>query len=192
MKTITTKKTLNQYVNDFSKHVNDAVKSITNAAEVYVAALKEYNEKAQRAFEKRYPHVSTRTWAKFRAVGHHDANPCIMFFSDKFAAQIMRMPKARQDEVLNGDSFEVFNPTTRHVEKVTYGEIRPRHERLLFDDNKTAFRDVNAQKDYADLLAAAKKKTYSPYAVKGGNLEVYTACTITKGEVEDILEEMEK
>ena len=192
MKTITTKKTLDQYVNDFSKHVNDAVKSITNAAKVYVDALKVYPEKAQRAFEKRYPHVSTKTWAKFRAVGHGDVNPCIMFFSDKFAAQIMRMPKARQDEVLNGDSFEVFNPTTRHVERVTYGEIRPRHERLLFDDNKTAFRDVNAQKDYADLLAAAKKKTYSPYAVKGGNLEVYTACTITKGEVEDILEEMEK
>ena len=186
------KKQLNDFIEDFSRHISNAILAIVNAAQTYVDALKVYPDKAQRAFEKRYPHVSTQTWAKLRAIGHGDANPSIMFFSDKFAAKVMRMPKQRQDEVLNGDSFDVFNPTTRHVERVTYGEIRPRHERLLFDDNKTAFRDVNAQKDYADLLAAAKKKTYSPYAVKGGNLEVYTACTITKGEVEDILEEMEK
>ena len=183
---------LNLLVARFSKHLSNAISSMLAASKVYVDALKKYPDSAQKAFEKKYPNVSSTTWAKLRAIGHGDANPSIMFFSDKFAAKVMRMPKTRQDEVLNGVSFDVFNPTTRQVEKVAYCEMKPRHERLLFDDNKTAFRTVYEQKDYADLLAAAKKKTYSPYAVKGDKLEVYTACTITKGEVEDILEEMEK
>lgn len=192
MAKLTSKSALDKFVADFSKHLNTAISSMLAASKTYVAALKEYPDSAQKAFEKKYPQVSATTWAKLRAIGHGDANPSIMFFSDKFAAKVMRMPKTKQDEVLNGVSFDVFNPTTRQVEKVDYSEMKPRHERLLFDDNKTAFRTVYEQKDYADLLAAAKKKTYSPYAVKGDKLEVYTACTITKGEVEDILEEMEK
>ncbi len=185
------KKKLETYVAEFATHIEDAVTAITKAAQTYVAALEAYPETAQEVFSSKYPHVTANTWAKFRAVGHGDANPCIMFFSDKFAAQVMRMPKPRQDAVLNGESFEVFNPSTRMVERVTYGNIRPRHERLLFNDNTCSFRSVGEQKDYADLLASAKKKTYSPYCVKGDALEVYQACTIGKNEIESILDEME-
>lgn len=184
--------TLDTYVTNFSHYLDNAITAIENAAKTYVDALKAYPDTAQEAFQTRYPHVSTGTWARLRSIGHGDANPNIMFFSDKFATKVMRMDRKTQDSVLNGDSFDVFNPTTRKAERITYGNLKPRHERILFDDNAQAMRTIHEQKVYADLLAASRKKTYSPYVVNGDKLEVYSACTITKGEVEDILEEMEK
>jgi len=181
---------LSEYVDRFSKHVGTAIEAIENAAKCYAEALREHPKDAQREFDKRYPHVTSNTWAKFRAVGNGDANPCIMLFSDKFASKIIRMPRVRQDEVLNGDSFIVFNPTTREAEKVTYCDIKPRHERILFNDNNASVRTIQEQKDYADLLASARKRTRVPYAVKGDHLEVYEACNIGREELVSICEEI--
>lgn len=183
--------TLDTYVSNFSHHLDTAITAIENAAKIYVDALKNYPDTAQKAFQDRYPHVSTGTWARLRKIGYGDANPNIMFFSDKFATRISNMPRAAQDKALNGDSFVVYNPTTRTAERVTYGNLKPRHENILFDPNAQAMRTLDEQREYVYQMAEAKKRTYHPYAVKGEILEVYSRCTISKSEVECILEEME-
>ena len=174
----------------FSTHLGAAIENIQSAAAVYFQAVTKYGDEAQRAFCDAYPHVTRNTWEKFAAVGSGDANPTIMLFSDKFAKKIIRMPRAVQDEVLNGDSFQVFNATTRTVESVGYGEIRPRHEKVLFDESRNRIRTLAEQVAYSNVVASEQKFHRRPYCVHSDHLEVFEACSIGKDELEAALEEM--
>lgn len=182
---------LEKYITNFKTHIGTAVEAIGNAAKCYAAACHEYPETAQSKFEEEYPHVTPNTWAKFRAVGEGDLNPSAMLLSDQFCAKVARMPRAKQDEILNGDSFMVFNPTTRKVEKVNYGMLKPRHEKILFDEQATKVRTIPEQVAYTDLLAAEKKAARRCYTVHTDRLEVHCACDIGKNELEGILEDMQ-
>lgn len=178
------------YVKQFSTHVGNAIQSIESAAKCYAAALRAFHDVAQERFENEYPHVTPNTWAKFRAVGEGDLNPAAMLLSDQFCAKIARMPRCKQDDALNGDSFMVFNATTREVDKVNYGDMTRRHERILFDENATKIRTIEEQIAYSDLVAAQKKHAKKFYTVHTDRLEVHCACSIGKGELEGILEDM--
>ena len=178
------------YVSKFSTHIGTAIEAIDNAAKVYAEALNKYGEEAQAAFCDAYPHVTPNTWEKFRAVGNGDANPNILLFSDKFAKKVMRMPRHVQDDVLNGNSFEVFNTTTRKVEHVTYSEISPRVEKILFDDTRSCIRTIPEQVAYSKVMESERKFANRPYRVHSDHLEVMRACSIGRGELENIMEEM--
>lgn len=181
---------LTTYIQGFGKHIGSALESIQSAANLYAEAIRKYEQKAQDAFEAQYPHVSPATWTKLRLVGNGDLNPAAMLLSNKFCAQIGRMPRHKQDEVLNGDSFDVFNPTTREVERVNYGDLKPRHERIIFDEARTTIRTIPQQVAYADAMAAEKKAAARNYTVHTDHLEVHCACVIGKSELEHIVEDM--
>lgn len=185
------KKSIQNYVESFSNHVGDAISSIEAAAKCYAEAIKIYADAAQVEFENKYPHVSANTWNKFLAVGNGDLNPSAMLLSDKFCKKISRMPKSVQDQVLNGDSFVVFNPTTRKAEAINYGSLKPRHEKILFDDENLHVRSIPEQVAYSNLLAKEKIEAAKKYTVHTDRLEVHCACDIGRGELESILEEME-
>lgn len=181
---------ISDYVSRFSHHVGNAIKSIENAAKLYAEAIVKYGKDAQEAFVDAYPHVTPNTWEKFLAVGNGDANPNIMLFSDKFAKRICRMSRNVQDEVLNGGSFSVFNPTTRTIEQINYGSVKPRHERILFDDSRSSIRTIPEQIAYLKVVDSERKKHNLPYCIHSDHLEVTRACTIGKEELENIVEEM--
>lgn len=183
------KKPIKKYVELFSVHVGTAIEAIENAAKCYSEALHVHGQKAQDAFEEKFPHVSPATWTKFRMVGNGDLNPSAMLLSNKFCAQVQRMPRHKQDEVLNGDSFNVFNPTTREVEQINYGAIKPRHERILFDEAHTTIRTISQQIAFADAMAAEKKAAAKNYTVHDDYVAVHCACDIGKNEWIRIAEE---
>jgi len=184
-------KQIKDYVDEFSTHIGTAIQAIDNAAKTYVAALKEYPETAQFEFSKRFPQITENTWNKLRCVGYGDAYPSLLLFSDKFAKKIVRMPREVQDEVLNGDSFDWYNPKTEEVEKVPYADLLPRNEKILFDDDRAEIRSIPAQVAYARVLAAERKQHNKPYTVYSDHLKVHEACQIGKNELEDIIGEME-
>lgn len=182
---------LEEYVNTFKQNVGSAIKCIENAAICYANACREYPNEAQAKFEEAYPHVTPNTWRKFLAVGNGDLNPAALILSDMFCAKISRMPRSVQDEALNGDSFTVFNPTTRKVDKINYGCVKTRHEKILFDDSRNVIRTIPEQIAYCNLVAAEKKSSEKRYTVHTDRLEVHCACEIGRGELEGILSEME-
>lgn len=183
--------TLTAYVKGFGNHIGSAIEHIQQAAILYVDAITKYGESAQQAFCEAYPHVTQNTWDKLRLVGNGDADAKIMLLSDKFAARIIRLPIEVQHETLNGDSFCVVNPQTRKMENVNYGEIKPRHERILFDDERGKIRGIAEQVKYIDEQNRRKKAMEMPYTVETDALVVHKACRIGKTELEDVLEAME-
>ena len=190
MKNAINQPTLKDLVAEFDKCFASAIEYIERSAKAYAMACRLYPEKAQAEFEKKRPQVSPCTWDKLRAIGNGDANPNIMFLSNQFAAKIVRMPKRKQDEVLNGDSFDVFNPTSRQVDRINYTGLKPRHETILFDDTATKIRTIPEQVAYTDLVAAEKKSKHRDWIVHDNYLEIKCACNIGKNELESIVEEM--
>ena len=183
--------TLAEYVKSFTASMGAALQNIENAARSYAEACKKFPDTAQQAFERAYPHVTPNTWDKLMAVGCGDANASIMLFSDKFAKKIMRMPKSTQDEVLNGQSFVVFNPTTRKAEQVGYSEIKPRHERILFDEAKARIRTIPEQVAYSEIMLKESLKSSRPYIVHTDRVHILRECEIGREEWAAIGEEME-
>lgn len=181
---------LSEYVEKFKANLDGAIESIECAANCYVSAVREFGDKAQEAFRAAYPHVTENTWCKFVAIGNGDLNPAVMLLSDKFSAKIARMPKVKQDEVLNGDSFDVFSPTTRKVEKIAYAQLKPRHEAIVFDEATNNVRTIPEQVAYCDLVAAKRKAVRNSYTIHTDFLEVHFACRIGRKELEEILLEM--
>ena len=181
---------ISSYVRGFASHMSSAIEHIQQAAILYAEALNKFGDKAQASFENEYPHVTQNTWDKLRLIGNGEADAKIMLLSDKFAARITRLPIAVQHQTLNGDSFEVVNPQTRKIERVNYGEIKPRHERILFDDELGKVRGIADQVKYIDDENRRKKTRPLPYTVETDALVVHSACRIGKVELEDILEEM--
>lgn len=179
-----------EYVKGFSQHIGAAIDHIQQAANIYAEAINTYGETAHDAFSKAYPHVTQNTWDKLRLVGNGEADAKIMLLSDKFAARIVRLPIEVQHETLNGDSFCVVNPTTRKMENVNYGEIKPRHERILFDDERGRVRDIGEQVRYIDEQNRRRKSRELPYTVETDAIVVHKACRIGKVELEDALEAM--
>lgn len=178
------------YVKGFGNHIGSAIEHIQQAAILYVEAIAKYGESAQQAFCEAYPHVTQNTWDKLRLIGNGEADAKIMLLSDKFAARIVRLPIEVQHTTLNGDSFSVVNPQTRKIENVNYGEIKPRHERILFDDEKGNVRGIAEQVKYIDEQNRRKKRKDLPYTVETDALVVHKACRIGKVELEDVLEAM--
>ena len=179
-----------EYVKGFSQHIGAAIDHIQQAANIYAEAINTYGEAAHDAFAKAYPHVTQNTWDKLRLVGNGEADAKIMLLSDKFAARIVRLPIEVQHETLNGDSFCVVNPTTRKMENVNYGEIKPRHERILFDDERGRVRGIEEQVRYIDEQNRRRKSRELPYTVETDAIVVHKACRIGKVELEDALEVM--
>ena len=182
---------LTAYVKGFGNHMGAAIEHIQQAATLYAEALKKYGGAAQQAFCDAYPHATQNTWDKLRLIGNGEADAKILLLSDKFAARIVRLPIEVQHTTLNGDSFAVVNPQTRRVENVNYGEIKPRHERILFDDEKGKVRGIEEQVRYIDEQNRRKKQKDLPYTVETDALVIHQACRIGKPELEDVLEAME-
>ncbi len=178
------------YVKGFGNHMGAAIEHIQLAANLYAEALQKYGDDAHEAFASAYPHVTQNTWDKLRLVGNGEADAKIMLLSDKFAARIVRLPIEKQHETLNGDSFCIVNPTTRKMENINYGEIMPRHERILFDDEKGKIRGIEEQVRYIDEQNRRRKAQELPYTVETDALVVHKACRIGKVELEDALEAM--
>lgn len=187
---VTENNTLDSYLNEFAIHLGSAIESIDKAAHIYAAAINEFPEEAQQKFEEAYPHVTENTWEKLRLIGNGEADPKIMLLSDKFAARMIRLPVQKQKETLNGDSFQVVNPQTRKIEKVQYYDMKPRHERILFDDTKGRVRTLSEQVAFIDEQNAKPKRVPLPYSVETDALVVHQACRIGKTELMQILEAM--
>ena len=191
MKNKALKDGLEAYVRGFGNHMGNAIESIHSAAVLYAEAIRKYKDKAQDRFEEAYPHVTANTWDKLRLVGNDEADPKIMLLSDRFAARIIRMPLAKQQETLNGDSFEIVHAQTRKIRRIHYFDVTPQQERILFDDEKNRVRTLPEQVEYIDKENAKRKKMPRPYSVETDALVVHQACRIGKNELEDIIEEMQ-
>lgn len=182
---------LDTYLHNFGIHLGTAIDAIDQAARNYAAAIRDYPETAQQAFEDAYPHVTRNTWDKLRLIGNGEADAKVMLLSDKFAARIIRLPVAKQRETLNGDSFAIVNAQTRKIENVNYYNLKPRQERILFDDERGQVRSIPEQVAYIDRENARKKTIPRPYTVETDALVIHQACRIGKVELIDIVEGME-
>lgn len=186
------KRSLSAYLADFHTHFSSGIESITKAAKCYADAVREHSDKARNAFHKAYPAVTEATWEKLRLIGNGDMHPAIMLCTDRIGARLARLPMCQQKKLLDGRThFRCVNRTTGEVESVALSDLKPRHERILFDGDK--LRSVNEQRAYAmQMTESAKTVAGPPYVIEGGLLVVVRACRLGVNELKAIIKKIEE
>ena len=182
---------IKQAVLKFGIEVGATIESLRRAAKVYADIIAKYGAEAEAAFKASYSNVSEGTWEKLRLIGNGDLMPHVLLMSGTMAQRVMRMKKSEQEEFMHDNNgVEVFNEQTRKVEFVKYVDLKPRHERILFDE-KGNVRTIEEQKAFVEAAPAVPvKRATVAYCIDGDTLVVNRKCRIGKNELAGILRRM--
>lgn len=185
-KAVATKNEIETAVRTFGECMGNATKSLEAAARVYHAAVSKHGREAKRAFEAAYPAVDAEFWNRLYSVGSGLAVPETLYFSDRSARLIERLPIAEQKQMLSGvQKVTVITPRGRVVEKPLARLTRKEEEILIRDDGR-----LRTMSEMQEAFAAAKSIRIPDYEVRGRQLIVHRPYNFGKRELQQILEEM--
>ena len=184
------KKTLNEYAENFGNNIKLGIESIKQAATEYADAIREYPSKAEKYFREQFPSVTATTWDKLRSIGNGDLNPNAILVSDVFCKALSKLPIEKQNRIFIGKGFRVVDPITRQTSVVAFSQLTARQEKIVFDGE--SIRTPEQQRKYIDDTRSEMEENNKivPYHIDGKRLFIHRKCEIGLRELEKIIEKM--
>jgi len=180
---------------DFRTALQQGIEGIVKASEIYVAALDDDPQNADRFRDEFASWVPATTWAQFEAVGRKLMHPRLLMggVSDyRKSTLIRRLPYSMQERVFGRERFELLTKSGSTL-KVDLLEATPEQAEQLCDGS--SIRNLSAQKAWLESRAAAAASVVEPaellpYIISQGRVVFRRGCTLSRAEVKRLLTDM--
>lgn len=182
-------------VQSFRTALTNGIDGIVKAAHIYVAAI-DKDPRNQGAFEDGcsdiLPH---QAWAQFEAIGRRVIHPKLLFggmASRPKAHLLKRLPYSAQERLLNRGKMELVCSGGDRLKVTIYDATVEQAKQLIGD---RAVRTPEEQKAWMEaqkqrVAMPPEPASVMPYTITDGKVTFRRAVTLTKREVQRILQEL--